>query len=137
MVASSQLISFPLCQILSVFWMAIETPSGDYISIIADGEKLSALSCQIHGPCRDGRPRPSMRPSSIGPQPLARPPRPGAPFLASFARSGDSRPPTKTAHAETAPSAVHAAQKYRAAPPNQTSPPHPPLLSFRMGLKAP
>src|SRR5690348_9138267 len=27
MVASSQLISLPLCQILSVFWMGIKTPS--------------------------------------------------------------------------------------------------------------
>src|SRR5215469_17050387 len=26
MVASSQLMSFPLCQILSVFWMGIKTP---------------------------------------------------------------------------------------------------------------
>src|SRR5580698_8328198 len=48
MVASSQLMSLPLCQILSVFSIAMRTPLniGSYLDIIADAPKLLSQPCR-------------------------------------------------------------------------------------------
>src|ERR1700683_1460489 len=48
MFASSQLMSLPLCQILSVFSIAMRTPLniGPYLDIIADVPKLLSQLCR-------------------------------------------------------------------------------------------
>src|ERR1700733_4712928 len=75
MVASSQLVSLPLCQILSVFWIAMRTPCEHY-SGVAHASQLLALGSWRTQPLHGSGV--VHRRQKKGPRPWPQPPRSGS-----------------------------------------------------------